>query len=70
MGSQSISLESINNMRSDFQKSSKSRALQNVVCKTDIKQLALNWERASTISHTFSDRIERELPATLSPEEF
>ena len=64
MKEKKISLEAINSMRNDFYKSSKYRALQNVVARTDIKQVALNWDKFATVSHTFSDKITPELAAT------
>ena len=59
-----ISIQSLEKMRAEFKGSTKYRALQNAVSRTDIKRVSLNWDRFATISHTFSHTITNELPAT------
>ena len=59
-----ITTDAIAKMRTEFHDSRKNRALQNAVSRTDIKKVALNWDRFATISHTFSNVVTNELPVT------
>lgn len=59
-----ISLEALEVMKKEFHDSPKNRALQNAVSRTDIKRVAVNWDRFATISHTFSHTVTNELPVT------
>ena len=59
-----ISDKELDAMCKKFRSSTKNLAMVNAVSRTPIKQVALNWDRFATISHTFSDTITNELAVT------
>jgi bleomycin hydrolase len=59
-----ISLDTIDKMNEKFNKNPQNKILQNAISRTDIKKVSLNWDRFANISHTFSNVISNELPAT------
>jgi bleomycin hydrolase len=64
MDKKALTQSHLEEMRREFKSSQKHRALQNAVSRTEIKKVALNWDRFATISHAFSHIITNELPIT------
>jgi bleomycin hydrolase len=64
MNASSIEKAKIKEMSEKFSSNPSNRMLQNAISRTDIKKVALNWDKFANISHTFSHVISNELPAT------
>lgn len=64
MVNMAISLNQVEEMQRAFQDSSHYRSIQNTVTKNGCQQSTVDWNRFACINHSFSHKIEKELPAT------
>ncbi len=60
----SINKQNINTFRDDFNKSDIYRLTRNALTRSELKKVAMDWDRFSSINHNFSNTISNELPAT------
>ena len=59
-----IGKQRIKHIQDEFDRSLRYRVARNAATRSDVKSIAMNWDRFSLINHHFSNTITNELPAT------